>query len=116
MTAPFIVGLDRRSMFEVLPTAESAEREYFDTRAARALHGTASGESMATWGAHYIRHARAMTKGITGLRGQLWERLAEGVTAAQARYNAGEGFCPDCTNAGDHSRTCPQYRAEGVTA
>lgn len=71
--APIVAGLpgDR---FEFVPNEESARRAYFDERARIALHGTASGESMADWGPHYLRQARAMMRQHPG---QLWERLAE---------------------------------------
>lgn len=64
------------------PDEKLAEFHYFDTRADRVLHGTASGESMATWGPLYLRDARARMK-LGDRRGTLWERLAE--RAAQVR-------------------------------
>lgn len=51
-----------------------------DFRAHLALHGTITGESMATWGDRYIREAKAILKLGKG-KGTLWERLAEGKKA-----------------------------------
>ncbi len=74
MTAPIIAGLPGDT-FQITPTAESAERAYFATRADRALHGTLTGESMATWGPRYTREARAQLA-LNQRPGQLWERIS----------------------------------------
>lgn len=72
--ARMVSRFDGDTMF-ITPTPESATRAGFDARANRALRGTASGESMATWGPRYIREARAVLR-MAQARGTLWDRVA----------------------------------------
>jgi hypothetical protein len=65
--APIVSPLDGTPF---TPSKEYASAFYFDTRANRALHGTMTGESMATWGPHYMRQARAMLR--LAPQGRLW--------------------------------------------
>ena len=68
-------GLDRKTFYTVTPTPEGAAYAYADNRAYRALRGTATGESMATWGPRYVREARAVFA-MSQAVGTLWERVS----------------------------------------
>ena len=75
MSAGIIVpGMHPKGFAAITPTPEKAARAYFASRVHRALRGTASGESMATWGPQYIREARAVLD-MSAARGTLWERV-----------------------------------------
>lgn len=75
MTAPITSRFINGSAFLIdNPTPKLAERAYFDVRSDRALHSTATGESMADWGELYIREAKAIMS-LGQRQGQLWERV-----------------------------------------